>query len=97
MSVYMFFMFGWLDFTSFSTILAISGCPCHIILEWGVPVLPLIIKVECLTAMKLIVNHCWDLARVQKPQPPSPKANTQFILAKFSYPLYHLGYNMCEI
>ena len=70
-------LFNWI-FTSFSTLLVISGCLCHIILKWGVPVIALIINVAFSIKLSKDIESklLQGFGQGFNPRPPSPKANT---------------------
>ena len=42
-------LIDWFDFTSFTTWFVTSGCTCHYILKWNIPVLRQNVNVECPT------------------------------------------------
>ena len=66
----------WLDFTSFSALLFIYGCLCHIVLKWGIPVSPLLMWNVSLISKEIDSKSLLGFGQGSHPWPPSPKANT---------------------
>ena len=66
----------WLDLSSFSTLLVIWGCPCHIVLKQGVPILPLFMWSVSLISKDMDSKSLLGFGQCSNPWPPSPKAKT---------------------